>query len=46
MRFQGELLKFKVAKPLAIFSCLQAFIDDFAYQNIELACNLLEVNEG
>uniref|UniRef100_A0A7S4KVT8 MIF4G domain-containing protein n=1 Tax=Guillardia theta TaxID=55529 RepID=A0A7S4KVT8_GUITH len=43
VRFQGELLKFKVAKPLAIFSCLQAFIDDFAYQNIELACNLLEV---
>jgi hypothetical protein len=39
-------LKFKLINPFTIFNCLQTFIDDFAFQNIELACNILEVCAG
>jgi len=43
IRFQAELVKFKLIKPFAIFKCLQTFMDDFAFQNIDLACSILEV---
>jgi regulator of nonsense transcripts 2 len=43
VRFQAELFKFKLIRPFTIFNVWQTFIDDFAFQNIELSCNLLEV---
>jgi len=42
VKFHGELVKFKIMKPLQCFRILQSCIEDFAFQNIELACSLFE----
>ena len=43
VRMQGELFKFGLIKAVVVLGCLQTFIDDFAFQNIELACSIIEV---
>ncbi|KAK8844121.1 hypothetical protein IAR55_006915 [Kwoniella newhampshirensis] len=41
VRFYGELVKFKVAKPYTILHVLKVFLDDFRF-NVENISNLLE----
>ncbi|CAG8606881.1 31439_t:CDS:10, partial [Gigaspora margarita] len=42
IRFLSELTKFRITPQHIIFHCLKVVIDDFANQNIDIACNLLE----
>ncbi|CAI2187929.1 7012_t:CDS:10, partial [Funneliformis geosporum] len=42
IRFISELTKFKITPQHIIFHCLKVLLDDFANQNIDVACNLLE----
>ncbi|CAG8467472.1 12964_t:CDS:10 [Funneliformis caledonium] len=42
IRFISELTKFRITPQHIIFHCLKVLLDDFANQNIDVACNLLE----
>lgn len=42
VRYQGELIKFKVAPPIVAFRMFKALLSDFTQHNVELLAVLLE----
>jgi hypothetical protein len=42
VRYVGELVKFMQAPPIFAFKCMQALMNEFSLQNVEVLCALLE----